>query len=377
MKQLFIKSVLLCLAISVGMAVSARCQPQNVPRLSERGLDQASYVELAKEWKAYMKAHGESALGLVNLGMAYEYSGEMEAALTAAKRALEIAPDDPVALAYSGKLLSKYPEHGDRALEHLRRCRAIAPDDDLCLITLAVLLLKRGEWAQSQEVFKTIFDRKIIARPFQDFGYNMLVGLPQGAVLITNGDNDTLPPLALQAGMGLRTDIIVVNRHLLNLEEFATALFERYPGIRPQGEIESDGNLSLSNTLLKRMVDDTGITVYFAPTVPFGDLGFEPETTVEGLNLRTTKKGLGAEESARLYLDTYRLDSATDWNIAWDLTPAMAGIMSNYVSSMVRIAMGKELSADTKRALLDNAMEIAQFHEMTRLIYILEKLEES
>ncbi|UCH83944.1 MAG: hypothetical protein JSW50_16140 [Candidatus Latescibacterota bacterium] len=377
MKQITLKSSLVCLMIILGTVISARAQPENVPKLTERPLERTSYVELAKEWKAYMERNGESAHGLVNLGMAYEYSGEMDAALAAGRRAVDIAPDDPEALAYLGKLLSKYENDADSALEYLRRSRQIAPENGSVLTTIAVIHDKQGLWTESQQVYKTIFDQNVLPRPLQDFGYNLLVGLPEGAVLITNGDNDTFAPLALQAGMNLRPDIAVVNRHLLNLEDFTDALFERYPGIRPQGNIEPEGELSRSNTILKRMVEDTRIAVYFAPTVAFGQLGFEPELNVEGLNLRAAPKGLGAEESARLYLDTYRLDSATDWTIAWDLTPALARMISNYVSSMVRIAMDDELSAGTKRALLDQAMDIAQFHDMTRLIYILKKLEET
>jgi tetratricopeptide (TPR) repeat protein len=363
--------------IIVGAATTALCQPQNVPRLTERSLDPASYVELAKEWKAYMEKNGESAHGLVNLGLAHEYSGEMEAALIAGRRAVEIAPDHPEALAYLGKLLSKHEGDADSALEYLLRCREIAPDYEYALITIAVIHDKRGQWTESRETYKTIFDQKVLARPLQDFGYNMLVGLPKGAVLVTNGDNDTFAPLALQAGMELRPDVAVVNRHLLNLEEFVDGLFERYPGIKPQGEIEPEEDLSLADTLLERMIEDPDIKVYFASTVPISNLGFSPELTEEGLNLRSTTTGLDADQSARLFLDTYRLDSATDWTIAWDLTPALARMMSNYVSSMVRIAMDDALSAGTKRELLDKAMEIAQFHDLTRLIYILKKLEET
>jgi hypothetical protein len=177
--------------------------------------------------------------------------------------------------------------------------------------------------------------------------------------------------------MDLRPDVAVVNRQLLNLKDFSESLFERYPKIKPRGAVEPDENLSLSDTLLKRMIQDPDIIVYFAPTVPFGNLGFEPELSVEGLNLRSTTAGLDADESARLYLDTYRLDSATDWTIAWDLTPSLERMMSNYVSSMVRIAMDDALSANAKRGLLDKAMEIARFHDMARLINIIKKLEET
>lgn len=55
---------------------------------------------------------------------------------------------------------------------------------------------------------------------------NMLKSAPENAILITNGDNDTYPAWFLQE-KGIRDDIIVVNRNLLNLKEYAYFLLKR------------------------------------------------------------------------------------------------------------------------------------------------------
>jgi len=75
-----------CILVFVASCAAAAsfAQPQPVPPKAARELDQASYVELFKQWRQYMETHGETAVGLVNLGMAYEYSGERDAALEAA-----------------------------------------------------------------------------------------------------------------------------------------------------------------------------------------------------------------------------------------------------------------------------------------------------
>lgn len=367
-----------CLVLVIWSAASALSQPQPVPKLTERALDKASYVALAKEWKEYIEKYGESAEAYCNLGMAYRYSGEMTAAREAGKRAFEIEPGNPKALHFYAMILTIHAEKSsdmDKALELLERCRGIDPDNGDALTTLAVIHMKRGEHAESEKVLKIMFDRRVIPRPLQDYAYNMLVGLPHGAVLITNGDNDTFPPLALQAGMDFRKDVIVINRSLLNFREFAEAIFERYPSIKPSGGIEPEQGQYLSKTLLKRLVDEQKVPVYFhAPASP-EHLGFSPELTAEGMNMRTSDKGLTPEESARLFLETYRMDSATDWTFAWDLVPSIAGLQTNYVRGMLHLVQQKGLSSETKRRILDKASEIATFHDWTYELRMIKSLQ--
>lgn len=362
-KQILIACIV-CLFCSDAEVLS---QPEPVPRLTVRALDKTSYVELAKEWKKYIDKHGETAEALVNLGMAYNYSGEIGAAEAAGKRAVEIEPDNPRALVFYAKMLIIDNERTENALEYLARARKIAPDSEEGLTLLAVTYMRRGELAKSEKVFGTIFDQKLFTRPLQDLAYNMLVGLPEGAVLITNGDNDTFPPLALQAGMGFRDDVIVLNRHLLNLEAYTDALFERYPFLDTGGRIEKRKGKIRSNALLERMLEKSNVPIYISTTVNLGDLDFLPDLTLEGLSKRPPGKGLSFEESARLFLDRYRMDSATDWSIPWDLMPSISGLMNNYLACMVRLAEEKELRADTRRRLLEKALEIAEFHENPRM----------
>ncbi len=369
------KIIVGCLLVLVCAATPAPAQPPSVPRIVERCLDQTAYVELAKQWKAYIAERGETALALVNLGTAYEYSGEKEAALIAGRRAVEIDPDNPEALAFLGHMLAKYEDDAEAATKLLERCIEIAPDHKFGLSTVAAICLKSGELAKSDRVLKAVFDQRIIATPLQDFAYNLLVGLPPGAVLVTNGDNDTFPCLALQVGMGFRKDVAVINWHLLRVPAYAEAVFVRYPSIRPKGEISAKEGESLPAKLLGRMIDENKAPVYFALTVALDDLGFEPELTLEGLSFRSSKKGLGAEESARLVLEKYRLDSASDWGFAWDIVPTVSRQMGNYVACMCRLAEMDGVSGETRRRLLDKASEIAAFHEMDTMLHNIKSLQ--
>ncbi len=363
------------LVIVLAAAGAGAQQPQSVPRMTDRCLDKASYVELAREWQKHIDEHGPSPEALVNLGMAHDYTREFEAAIIAARRAVEVGPDSPMALAFLGKMLFKYKDDSEESLKLLERCRDIAPGYEFGLTNLATIYLRRGELSKSDELFKTIFDQQLITRPLQDFAYNMMVGLPAGAVLITNGDNDTFPPLSLQAGKKFRTDVIILNRQLLGLDRYRESFFKRHPSINPGGEMKAAADLTLAHTLIERMVQNPNITVYFASTVPIGQLGFSPDLHLEGINRKAAGKGISTEASARLLLETYRLDSATDWGFAWDLSYNTSRLMSNYVSAMIKLVYEGEPEQITRTRLLAKAKTIAEFHENERLLHIISSLD--
>jgi len=57
-----------------------------------------------------------------------------------------------------------------------------------------------------------------------DWSYNLLAGLPQDAILISGGDNDTYPLWYLQLCRNIRRDVTVINLSLLGLKEYRDML---------------------------------------------------------------------------------------------------------------------------------------------------------
>jgi tetratricopeptide (TPR) repeat protein len=351
------------LFLAACITTNALSQPQTVQRLRDRALDKASYVSLANQWREYIDKHGESANALVNLGRAQWYSGELEAARRAGKRAVELEPDNPKALNFYAECIM-FDGGADEAEKLLERARAIDPDYGEALTSLAALYLRFGKFDKATATLKTVFDRRIISRPLQDFAYNMLLGLPTGAVLITNGDNDTFPPLALQAGMDFRNDVVVINRHLLKLPEYADALLRKHAILKSAEQSKTGTGAEVPRVLIEQWIKDSKVPLYIAVTVDWEDLGLKIEPVAEGLSLRAAGKGLTPEETARLILERYRLDSATDWDFAWDLAPETSFCMANYVGSMVRLAQQDRMPTEFKCRLLGRAATIAEFHHL-------------
>jgi hypothetical protein len=167
--------------------------------------------------------------------------------------------------------------------------------------------------------------------------------------------------------MKFRNDVAVINRYLLQLEPYSKAVYKRYPSIKPKGQIQAVESMDKGKDRLQKMVDDDDINVHFAPSVNFSTLDLSLDLVTDGLTQRSAKKGLTRDEAAALFLETYRLDSATDWNFAWDLVPSVSHLLSNYVISIIHIAQDASVSEEKRSKLLAKAMEIAEFHDMERL----------
>lgn len=58
------------------------------------------------------------------------------------------------------------------------------------------------------------------------FGYNMLMSCDENAILVTQGDNDTYPPLILQHAKNIRPDVAVLNLSLLYKKEYRDKYFK-------------------------------------------------------------------------------------------------------------------------------------------------------
>ncbi|MBN1250382.1 MAG: hypothetical protein JXC32_22145 [Anaerolineae bacterium] len=378
------KRFLLCLVVFVCASGYART-PEPVVSLREKTLSSAAYRALAQQWTEYMERNGESAEGHTNVGQAYRYAGEaQEVYLAHYARAVQLDSTYARALDLYACQLWIRGEEGDmaKAREMLERARTVDPTYGDVLYSLYGLHSCTGSIDRARETAREIYERRLIHVPIWDFGYNILAGLPQGAVVVTNGDNDTYPLVSLQAGRGFRDDVIVLNQSLLRCPSYAKAMREAHADWFPDIENDVDkGKISGALAVIRELVKTKKRPIYVSLTVPLDRLGTERSLTIEGLCARVDALGGNVEaidhrKTLTLFRDTYRLDSATDWTYPWDLRPAEQKTLINYLHVLLRAAEDAKKAGDRDSAarLADIGLGIARFHNEALVIQRLEEL---
>jgi hypothetical protein len=84
-------------------------------------------------------------------------------------------------------------------------------------VSLWGIAIRRGETEMFHTSLRKMVETGFLTPAALSFGRWLLRTLPENAVLITNGDMDTFPAMAVQETEGFRTDVTVVERGLLNL----------------------------------------------------------------------------------------------------------------------------------------------------------------
>ena len=107
-----------------------------------------------------------------------------------------------------------------------------------------------------------------------EYNRNMLASTPHKAVLITNGDYDTYPAWFLQE-QGIRSDVLIVNRSLLNLKDYTRFLMQYGLPLAISGEDldqikhkkTDDRFLTISDQLIQMLLKQTVRPVVMSTTV--------------------------------------------------------------------------------------------------------------
>jgi tetratricopeptide (TPR) repeat protein len=116
----------------------------------------------------------------------------------------------------------------DSAWYHLREAVRYDPAEGGAWSSLWIQAMKRGEREVERRSAVQMIDSGFLSKPILAYNRWQLEHLPENAILLTNGDMDTYPSIALQEKEGLRPDVAVVNISLLNLPWYAGMLAERH-----------------------------------------------------------------------------------------------------------------------------------------------------
>ena len=359
--------------------------PDEVLSWRHQILAREDYERLAREWEAYTKQHPKNARGFVEWGDALRYSDRREEAKEAYARAFRTDSTSAAAIAsYASNVFLSDVEKADwkLAYERLLRASTVDPNYAETYYTLWSTSLRNGDRDLTERCLKQLVELGDMPRPLLDYGYNMVAGAPENAIILTNGDNDTYPPLASQALTGLRRDVSIVNLSLLNIRWYIRLM--RDSGV-PIGLDDSQID-ALQPTQDRRISDQVQLALYenlkksgwprplfYAVTVFGSNKVIAGKRILEGLLERFVPGQEGGQKEecdldlarTRELLDiVYRLDGITDPLVDWKHENAVVRLGKNYVALLTRVgtAMQEKSPREEGGPYLYKAIAILVFH---------------
>jgi tetratricopeptide (TPR) repeat protein len=333
-------------------------RPEEILSWRHNVLAPERYVDLAAQWEAFVGRHPADAAAWVEWGDALRYSGRRDEAKEKYDKAFEVdSTSAPAVSALCAMESSEMDAGGAWPKLHGRLLRAMERDPSYGEIyyTLWKSSLILGDEALAGESLREMVRTGDMPRPLFDYGHNMIMGAPQNAVLLTNGDNDTYPPLAYQALTGLRPDVTIVNLALLNTSWYIHRL-HRLGVPMAIDEAGIDGLKHMEGKFISAQVQELIFRgaqsaapprpLFYSVTVPKGNRVLACKLVLEGLGQRIVAaegeeiatEELDVERTRELLDLVYRIEGMTDPLIDWRREGAVASLGKNYAASLWMIA---------------------------------------
>lgn len=238
-------------------------RPEEIQSLRQVFYDNATYVRLAAEWKAYHEEY-PSEFSYSNWMYAARYAQDSNYSKLLAK-GLKKYPDNPTLLYLKALERAGAPNNieGRRLLERAAELDNRFLDPWFVLVTH---YMDAGDEGKLDYALRHLLENGAISDVVMDFSYNMLTSLEKGAILITNGDNDTYPGWILTRILKVRPDVAIVNMSLLNSEWYpAYAIRQGLP------QFIGPSDLTALRARIMKRLEGSDVWSKPMPAGPFGD----------------------------------------------------------------------------------------------------------
>lgn len=153
------------------------------------------------------------------LGDALLQLEDSDAAIEEGREALRVRPCHSAAhtLVAGGFIRHRYNQPGglDSAWTHASRAAECEPNDGNAWLHYWMVAIMRRDTAAAPRAQRRLKELGFFTDPMMERARWMLRSAPRGAVLVANGDTDFFPMAMLQAMEGLRPDVELVQRGLL------------------------------------------------------------------------------------------------------------------------------------------------------------------
>lgn len=372
-------------------ASAAAERPSQILSWRHQVLQPAEYETLSKEWEAYINDHPRDVRAWVEWGTALRYAGQYDLAHEKYAHAFGLDSTDVAAVEAAAMVVvinDPHPAVWQLARQRLLRAAKKEPGLADAYYPLLILSLRAGDEAEAAECLRKMVELGDMPRPLIDFGYNLLAGAPPEAIVLTNGDNDTFPPLAVQTIEKLRPDVSVVNLSLLNAAWYihywkgkglpitlSDAVIDTLRGQGPDRNVAVQVEEHLFRNLNasanpRPLCYSVTVSPYYkvlpAPRRLEGLLErFEYGTAAGAAGNVPPAEATPDWSRTRVLIDTrYRLDGITDPLVDWNRESAVARLCRNYTALLGGVGHWLLDSGSRSEAgpYLFRAVQVLAFH---------------
>ena len=253
-------------------------QPEDVKSIAKDPRSNDWYLAQAELWKKHVDGNPRDDRAWRNYYFAVRYANfTKEGPLTFGK-------DKKAALAeivekmrkavplscntYFVRLFDVPLEQAD--LKLVREANRACPESMELLEQSVFLYEVCGAGEDMKNACRKIYQAGRVENEWLDYNYNLLVSADSNAILFTNGDNDTYPAWILQKALGIREDVLILNRYMVFKKKsyLLDKLKEKKINIQPEALPSTQDPtefLAKLSALIKKQNPD--IPVYFAITI--------------------------------------------------------------------------------------------------------------
>jgi formylglycine-generating enzyme required for sulfatase activity len=175
------------------------------------------YEEQALLWKDVVLSKSENGQAWLNYYAASRYAHSSQEHLDAITQDVETA----IPNTFESLLITGWNGgYSDEAYTSILRANSVNPSHPVALGLVVLMHELHGEAQERKKASERIFQSHGVSPSLLNYSYNVLMSVEPGAILITEGDNTTLPLYLLQDILNVRRDVVVLNLEMLMNEQY-------------------------------------------------------------------------------------------------------------------------------------------------------------
>jgi hypothetical protein len=208
-------------------------KPETVYRIVYTQESNEWYIQQAKLWKIEVEKNPKNADAWFNYYKANRYAnwpeGYSEFSTDKQTRLNQIVANMGKAVpnSYEYNYLKFFNSDEKRDfLSYGEKAYNLQPDKPDIYYEFIVYYLLNDEEKKAHKFLEKLYESKDVAPGLVDYNYNVLMSTDKNAILFTNGDNDTYPCWMLQVAKRIRTDVTVMNIHMIRKRTYLKKLLD-------------------------------------------------------------------------------------------------------------------------------------------------------